>query len=128
MKLNAITILAPFLLFFSSCDPGHSFERNLQNNTNRDIKIYFSHQAIRQYPTDTVLAKANSKTTLFVQGGLGKYREPINPMDGIDSVKTYIENGGLKKDIMNPDNWSVEIRKRTSAHKYTFTVNNVDIE
>lgn len=130
MKINTITIIAPLLLFFCSCDPGSKTERILQNNTDKDIRIYFFHQSVYDYPKDTILAKANSKTQLFITSGIGGSPNPINPVNRIDSIHTSIDGAVLKKDMMNPDNWDnlIQKQKRSYNHFYTFTVNKEDIE
>ncbi len=128
-QMKPILLIIPFLVFFSSCDPGTTYTRALQNNTNKTIIIKFHHQSVRGYPEDTIWIKPARISTLFVNGHIGGNPDPHEPMYKIDSVDIMAEEATITKDIMLPENWEIKTKKhgRNYDHAYIFTVNQTDL-
>ncbi len=129
MKKQTNWIIVLVVIAFISCRKGTPFSKEIINNTEFDITIYFYNTSI-QYNADSVYIKAYNRITYYTTEHKEINTNPNNLCDPQiqpnDFLAKVSDNRTLLKNISYVQNWNCE--EVQGARKATFTIGYEDIQ
>jgi hypothetical protein len=119
MKLNYFAIL--MLMFIvsaelTSCDPGVSYDKIIQNDSDYDFILSVHGGFSYFYDTNSFYINKHSEVVIMTTGGLGQTFQYDDCNIYADSLTSIIVNNDslkIKPDISDPSNWIFKILKET---------------
>ncbi len=113
-------LVVSILISLSSCDPGVSYSRVLENDSQYDLKLFIyrknSISCKVRFFSDTVIVEKNSIKTVAGYNGLGQTFEFQNCESCADSiVLKVVGNPSLKStvNLNDPALWNFRVLKKT---------------
>jgi len=101
----------PFIaLLLFSCDGGSDTSREIENKTDKTIKMLLFNNGIQR--SDTLILKPDERQQVSIESDNDTSGDEPDCADRIDSAQTFIDGGGeLTKLIQWDRNWEVETEK-----------------
>ena len=106
-------LLFMIMLLFTACDPGVSYSRIVQNDSDFDVKVFIAGTIYSR--TDTILIEKNITKTIFTDHGLGTVYDFTNcdfPKDSIPMLIYFNDSTKLIPDINKLSDWNFRIIKK----------------
>ena len=128
-KLFKTTLLFLMLISLFSCDPETNYLKEIQNDTDQEIKIYLTGDGAL-FNADSIFVAPNSSTEYYNTYSLGRNKSfDCDPRIATMDHTVEVANGKtLIKDITKADNWNGETDKKNTYWKCTFIINEADLE
>ncbi len=124
MKTQSITycLLLVIMMTLISCDPGVSYDKIIQNDSDHDIMLYVyrsSPDIGHYYISDSMKIGKHSQISVYHEGGIGSVDEYEDCSIYADSIKTRITDNdtlGLTLNLNNPINWMYSVLDKNYKH------------
>ncbi|TNE54351.1 MAG: hypothetical protein EP344_14270 [Bacteroidetes bacterium] len=130
MFRTVLFLLATTTLVFSSCEGGTELTKTFKNQSEEEIRLVLFNPVWGRPQGDTLTLLPMSDMQYYAGGGERRFFDYPDCLDEIDRIQVTLPSGKkLKKDIMDPANWTMESTgKNYQVHHCVFVITGADIE
>ena len=125
-------LLPLIILILASCDGGSDTRRDIENKTEKNIKLLLFNNGLQR--GDTLFLDPGERQQISIKSDNDTSGDEPDCADRIDSAEWFIEDGGeMTKLIQQDRNWDVETEKVKNVpvryeHTCIFVIRSNDIE